>query len=203
MPRIPVPLHRRVLLSILLTLVLLTSLPAFATDNVTGIHWHSAGVTYRLNSALPSNWKGATTDAATAWTDSAKLQFSRGSDTSSTNPDTSAHIVWRGQIPSSWQSGCPPDSTLACARWIYDSNNHLSDTDFVFNEEFSMGVNSLSCLLDLGFDVQTVALHELGHWGVLSHSSDSGAAMYGAYNGCKRTPRQHDIDSMNSNYANH
>lgn len=195
----------------ILGLALLTGLLIFgssslarASDNVTGVHWHSKNVTYNINSNMPSSWIGASAEAAKAWTDRAALKFNRGSDTTSTDPSTSQHVIWNGSVPSSWQSGCPPSTTLACAGTSWDGSNHLLDADLVYNSaEFSLGTNSLWCTLDIGYDVQTIGLHELGHWGYLGHSSDSGAAMYGGYNDCQRTPAQHDIDSMNSNYAGH
>ena len=104
-----------------------------------------------------------------------------------------------------WQDGCPPDVTLACTRWVFESttSSHLNDADTVFNRDKSMGASSTNCLLDLGVDVQAVALHEFGHWGVLAHSSDDGAAMYRNYNDCQRTPADHDVDSMRAQYEDH
>jgi hypothetical protein len=177
------------------------ALSASATDNVSGIHWHSKVVTYHLNSSLPSEWQTATDNAAYNWH---TLFYAKGSNTSSTNPDGSDQIVWRGPIPSSWQGGCPPSNTIACTGyWYTTSDNHLTDADFVFNENYSLGTSSVWCFFGIGYDVQTVAGHEFGHWGTLNHSSDSSALMYGNYNGCKQTPTTHDQNSMSSNYAGH
>lgn len=86
---------------------------------------------------------------------------------------------------------------------MYDGANHIVDADFVFNQEQSMGTSDFFCFFSLGVDVHTVALHEFGHWGVLRHTSDSNAVMSPFYEGCRRTPTQHDVDSMNANYAGH
>ena len=66
-----------------------------------------------------------------------------------------------------------------------------------------MGTSSFNCLFDIGIDVQTVALHEFGHFMGLDDSNDSDAAMYGTVNDCQRTPDDHDIDSMNDQYDGH
>jgi hypothetical protein len=51
-------------------------------------------------------------------------------------------------------------------------------------------------------DLESVFLHELGHWGALDHTSDSGARMWGGgYYTCAQNLAQHDIDSMNANYV--
>ena len=73
----------------------------------------------------------------------------------------------------------------------------------MFNQNFSMGTSSFNCSLDIGYDVQTIALHEFGHYAGLADSSDSGAAMYIPYNGCKRTPTSHDQESMDEQYDDH
>ena len=67
-----------------------------------------------------------------------------------------------------------------------------------------MGTSSLNCALDIGTDVQTVALHEFGHFaGWLSHSTDSGTVMYGVVNDCQRSPTSSDINSMSAQYSGH
>lgn len=90
---------------------------------------------------------------------------------------------------------------MACTRWTYYTvNNQIIDVDTVFNPEFSMGTNDTNCFLG-SYDVQTIALHEFGHWGVLRHSDYFlGTAMAPEYRGCIRTPTQHDIDSMNKQH---
>lgn len=137
------------------------------------------------------------------WTTRTRLDFQRNSDINSTNPNTTSHIVWRGAIPSGWRDGCPPATTLACSRISVEFSVHLSDADFVFNQDHSMGASSTNCALDIGVDVQTVAVHEFGHWGRLSHSSDSDAAMFAQINDCQRVIAEHDDNSMTTQYAGH
>jgi hypothetical protein len=133
------------------------------------------------------------------------LRFVDGGTISGTdynNQDT--RIVWRGAIPSAWHSYCTPAVTAACARWIYDGNDHLMDTDYVFNRDFDFQTDDLACIVagTVAPDVQSVALHEFGHWGVLGHTSDTQAVMYEFFS-CKRALRQHDIDSMRETYRGH
>ena len=73
----------------------------------------------------------------------------------------------------------------------------------LFNEDQSMGTSGILCLLDIGVDVQSIALHEFGHFMGLDDSNDSDAAMYGTYNDCQRTPDDHDVDSMDDQYDSH
>lgn len=198
-------MRTRLVAVVSLVVLLISASAASATDNDTSWHRHSRSWGFRTNSALPADWKGAVAEAGRAWTERTRLNFTYNGDINSTDPSTSSHIWWRGTIPSGWQDGCPPASSLACTRWRFESgsNVHLSDADTVFDSGDSMGASSTNCALNIGIDVQTVALHEFGHWGVLSHSSDSNAAMYGAYNDCQRTPAQHDLDSMRAQYAGH
>lgn len=184
-------------------LLLSVTTAARATDNTTGIYWPSRPVTYRLNSALPADWKDAIENgAAKNWTDKTALDLTKGDDTTSTAPGGgSSHIWWRGAIPVSWRRGCPVLDTLACTRTRpLRVGANITDSDTVFNQDFSLGASSTNCALGIGYDVQTVALHEFGHWGYLGHSIDFTAAMFQTYQKCQRTPTQHDIDSMNANY---
>lgn len=189
----------------LIASMLLIPSTAVATDNDTNWHRHSRLWGFRTHSPLPADWKDAIAEAGVAWTDASRLDFVYNGDISSNDPGTTSHIVWRGTIPSSWQSSCPPATTLACTRTRFETGSsvHLSDADFVFDVNDSMGASSTNCALDIGIDVQTVALHEFGHWGRLEHSSDSGAAMYGTINDCQRTPATHDADSMTAQYQGH
>lgn len=188
---------RPFIIVLVVCLVLAVSLSvAYATDNTTSYHWHSESPTFRLLAdQLPDSWEGAIREAAEAWHERTDITLTESS--------SSGNTIYRGTIPSSWQAECPPDETLACTRSELNSS-HIQTSTMVFNEEKSMGTSSFNCALDIGKDVQTIALHEFGHFaGWLEHSSDSDAAMYGYYNGCQRTPDEHDVDSMNEQYDNH
>ena len=51
-----------------------------------------------------------------------------------------------------------------------------------------------------GFDLETVALHEIGHLMGLGHSSDPDAIMYPTYTGARRALGQDDIDGVRRLY---
>ena len=96
-------------------------------------------------------------------------------------------------------------TTLACTKLQAPGPSfvHITEASIVFNETISMGTSNINCALDYGKDVQTIALHELGHFAGLDESNDSAAAMYPSYNGCQRTTDGHDVSSMNEQYDDH
>lgn len=177
---------------------------AVADDNADGIHWHEGLPTYWISTSVPSSWRIPVLDAASTW-GATLFDLNYQGTTSSTSPGSSStHIVWRGTIPSAWHSGCPPATTLACTRTSF-SGNHITDSDIVFNKDKSMGTSDFNCtfLGPVTVDVQSVALHEFGHFGGLGHTSDSAAVMYGNYVTCRRHLHSHDKQSMNNNYPGH
>lgn len=198
---------RRSVIIATLAVPLLMPVSANATDNVPpGLyHWHVRPVTYRINSNVPSDWKTAIREGAAAWA-STPMTFARGSDITNTNyGDSGTHIVWRGAIPTAWTDGCPVTDTLACTRSVYYQGQapfHIADDDTVFNSAMSMGTSGFNCTF-FGVattDVETVATHEFGHWGLLDHTTDATAAMFTAYTTCRRDPTSHDVDSMKKLY---
>ncbi len=123
--------------------------------------------------------------------------------TDSTNPNNADHIVWRGSIPSAWHTGCPPSTTLACTRRT-STSGHISDADIVFNRDQDLGTSDLwRCTFGVGYDVESVALHEFGHFGGLTHDPSSSTVMYGSYTGCRRELTTTDVRSMQNNYPGH
>ena len=115
-------------------------------------------------------------------------------------------MIWRGQIPKEW-SGCTKRDLACTAIWSGPPDYHITQAQIVFNEDYNdqFETSNLFCLTDYGYDVQTVALHEFGHFArYLRHSTHADDAMYGQeYNGCLRTPSDHDIESMNAQYSGH
>ncbi len=68
--------------------------------------------------------------------------------------------------------------TLATA-WMWYSGNTILETDMVFNDYYSWSTSGSD------YDVETVALHELGHWVGLDHSTTG--IMRPAYSGIQRS----------------
>lgn len=74
---------------------------------------------------------------------------------------------------------------------------HLNDADTVLNSAASMGTSGFNCVVGVGRDVETVALHELGHWVHLGETfTDPDAVMYARYQECRRSLDGHDVYSV-------
>lgn len=191
---------------------------ARATDNLGDPHWHKTGsdpVPYLIHDSLGGGANGpgiagAINAGAGEWTNKTNWDLAYGGATSGTvnYDDFGTHIVWGGSIPSTWQDGCPPSSTVACSRSWYAVDfgiPHNVDSDFVYAAGPTFSTSNLNC--DLGsvsaYDFWTLATHEFGHWAVLAHTNDLLSVMYPSYTVCKRALTQHDIDSANLRYAGH
>lgn len=202
---------RSTLAAMLVLVVLGLVAPASATDNTSGIHWHASGASFQVTDSVPADWDASLAQAAATWSSYTPLQLSRGPNLPATYADftdPSVHAVSLGAIPPEWWLSCPPPTTLACTRWS-DDDLHLSDADLVFHAAFLAGftTNTSNCPLNWPsgpfYDVETLALHEFGHFGVLRHSIDSNAVMYAEFRGCRRALTSHDIDSMGIQYLGH
>ena len=74
----------------------------------------------------------------------------------------------------------------------------------LFNEGKSIGTSNVYGILNIGRDVETIALHEFGHFGgSLLHSYDNDDIMCESYQGCRREWSDHDIETMDARYDNH
>src|SRR5262249_51648636 len=73
-------------------------------------------------------------------------------------------------------------------------NNSSLGGDFVFNTAQTFNINTT-------YDLQSVAVHEMGHALGLDHSSDSTAVMYATYNGTKRSLSSDDISGIQAIYG--
>ncbi len=82
---------------------------------------------------------------------------------------------------------------------VWYSGNRILETDMVFNTNFHW---STSLPTPWGYhDVQTVALHELGHWLSLGHSHNTGSVMYERILGTRRTLHADDIAGIRYIYG--
>jgi hypothetical protein len=173
---------------------------AKASDNKTMLHWDGAYVYYQIvTTTMNSDYQTAIGNAAAKWTwPNSTLSFYRGSDLSSADySSTSTHIIWKGSLPSGWCSG----AAIACTKWAYSgANNHLSDMDTVFVSSNNY-TNTCPWWWFAAYDIETVMLHEFGHWGLLADSTDDNATMDTPYDTCDQTLTGHDTQSMNENYV--
>jgi hypothetical protein len=204
--------------SLLIGSLFANAAPAQATDDLCWpngdcfIHWDSLTVNYQLLTSLPSDWKTAIRNASSEWAVDTNIT-SYSSSGELIEPqwvNENTHIIWRGQIPPEWQANCPPSNTLACTGTNYfrpgtPTDNHIFDADMVFNSSQSMGTSNFNCqfLGALTVDVETLALHELGHFIGLAHSSETSSVMATPYDVCDRDLAAHDWNSANTLYAPH
>lgn len=200
------------------------SAPAYGCDNFTdtdGKIWHWPVprdptqfylTDYYTNTNFP--WLGEILQAADNWwrdTDGAFDGYYIYLDWAGTTTDTSvalsSHLIVAKAIPSDWWEWCDPTMSHACTRTKGNfahqfgayPNYHIVDADTVFNTpNFTFTTDDSSCLFG-SIDVESIAMHEFGHFYGLQHSSDPAAVMYHPYTnpGCtKRHVSGHDTLSM-------
>lgn len=193
---------RRTLAARILVFATVTALlagTASATDNVTGNRWLGYLAEYHLDqTTLSVNFIGAIDRAAAKWTwPNTAIEFRRGYDVYHHNYWTNEHILWFG----SPMPGCDP-SWIACTGVIMSQGSMLiEDADTVFYSNIDYRND---CPAGWQFwlkDMETVALHELGHWGELGHTTDGNAVMRKDYDTCRQNLTPHDVQSMNANYG--
>jgi oligoribonuclease NrnB/cAMP/cGMP phosphodiesterase (DHH superfamily) len=142
-----------------------------------------------------ATWENEILKAAQLWAQQTNINFT-------VVPDNGAKIG-----SGSYQQGDPNmgdiriggynfgDSTLAQTYLAPPDNNYSIAGDIQFNtgQTFNIGTT---------YDVQTVALHELGHALGLDHSTVAGAVMYAYYGGTTRSLSNNDITAIRATYSN-
>src|SRR4051794_19830923 len=92
-------------------------------------------------------------------------------------------------------SAVPQSSGTLAVCFLPPPINGGSDAgDIVFNSGQNWQINS-------GLDLQTVAIHEIGHALGMGHSQITAACMYANYNGIKQSLTSDDISGMQSIYG--
>ena len=118
----------------------------------------------------------AVLDAADTWTyvSGANFVFEYGGDTTATDftdaPNDKNDIMWKDK-------GNAGDWTNVLARtrvWYWGNTNEIFEADTVINEHWQWDTNGAPD----AFDLQSVMLHEFGHFLKLGHVPDPEAVMY-------------------------
>lgn len=78
-----------------------------------------------------------------------------------------------------WKNEGNADALATAYLWYWTSNNIIFEADMVFNDYYPWSTSGSN------YDIETIALHEFGHWVGLDHSSTG--IMYPYYSGIQRS----------------
>lgn len=123
-----------------------------------GIYWHQGYAQYYPHSTIQSSWIPSLDAAANTWSNITNFYFSKNS--------SSSNYLYYEALGSS--------GPIATTFWWPPYGDSMSAACITFNADDPFSTSEASGC----FDVQTVAVHEFGHWLSLGHSSDSQAVMY-------------------------
>lgn len=164
-----------VVVCLTLTICPLSSLLAYQYDPPAK-HWDTTSVYYD-DSALNSTWRLEIWDAKASWS-GAGSNFRLYQSTGSSDNDLSIGYV--------------ADPDAGATTWSYFTGSHIYRCITIFNEDVDFNVGS-------NVDIETVALHEFGHWLYLDNIDgfwNTTKVMYGIYNGVKTQLAQDDKDGI-------
>lgn len=96
----------------------------------------------------------------------------------------------------------PISHTAETLQWHNVETSVLIESNTRLNAYLNWSTDLSTCDLDYYYDVQTTALHELGHILGLAHTQEwhDEAVMYFDYNGCQRSLAQDDINGFDAIY---
>ncbi len=163
---------------------------------VTRYHWCTANPMGKYfyihaNTQDVANEESAVSQAAATWSScGACFEFDYGGTTftSSTGKDDENIILWGNQLSY---------PVLAqTSLWYTPSTGCILEIDCEFNDSESWNINGTD-----DFDIQTVMLHEFGHYLCLDHSNDPKAIMYAYYRGVQRTLSSDDVAGIKALYG--
>jgi predicted Zn-dependent protease len=148
-----------------------------------------------LNAKYPTaTWEDAILTAAQTWAQQANINF----DVVKDNGTTSGQGLYQQGDPKmgdvrigGYRFG---NSYLAGTYLPPPADNYSIAGDFNFNTSQNLNLGAT-------YDIQTVALHELGHALGLAHSTAPNAVMYPYYHGITRTLTGADIASIQAVYG--
>ncbi len=180
---------------------LLTDLPQNINEDsypfcITGIDWtyqdNPMAEPYYVNANAPdiTDELHAVTNAADTWSlCGACFSFFYGGTIST------AETAFDGINLVFWGTDLSP-TTLAQTTYWYDTlTGDCLECDMEFNNNYTWHTDGDD------YDVETVALHEFGHYLVLCHSNNPDAVMYPNYKGLDRDLHQDDVEAIRSIYG--
>ncbi len=128
--------------------------------------------------------------AAGSWSNAgANFAFNyRGTHSRSGGP------LYNGTNEIMWRDLGTNNALAIASIWV--AGNTIMEADMSFNTRYNWSTSGSI------YDVQTVALHEFGHWVGLDHSSTFGSIMYYQYKGTQRSLHQDDIAGIRYIYGN-
>ena len=153
------------------------------------------GLSSNLNSTLnqevgAGNWLHAFQDAFAWWENYANVNFSQvgdnGSPTNSGNYQQSSPNFGDIRIAGFNENPAFGAGTLAFSLLPPPNNGGSDSGDIFFNTAIPWHMNS-------DYDLETVAIHEIGHALGLGHSADVNASMYAYYNGVQQGLNTDDV----------
>ena len=157
-----------------------------------GEYWSSPRVTYYVNtSGIDSTLRESLVDAGTATWNAAGSGFTfvdRGA--------TSATISQDGKNVISWAWGLPDGVIAQSSSW--SRGGYIAEADIRYSNDFAWGDGAPGSNT---MDIQSIAMHEVGHWLTLNDlygPGDTDKVMYGfgSEEIVKRSLTQGDIDGI-------
>jgi hypothetical protein len=159
-----------------------------------GNQYNNLNATLNAKFTNSATWQAEFYKAAQNWAQYANINFAVVGD--------------NGTVPGQglYQQGDPGMGDIRFAGYSFSNNylgyaylpNPINNYDIAgdvnFDTKFNLNIGST-------YDIQTIAMHEIGHTLGLDHSTSSTSVMYATYNGSKRAISSDDIQGVQAIYG--
>jgi hypothetical protein len=158
----------------------------------------SPNVSYKVNATADRNT--AVQNAANTWSNAgANFAFSYGGTHSRSGCESFNEVnevMWYDlEACQNYEEG----EIARAVWWYYMSTGEIVEADMIFNTHFAW--STATPTPEGQYDVETVALHEFGHWLSLGHSSVYDSIMWWQYKGTQRTLATDDKNGIKYIYG--